>query len=152
MFFRNEFQQLRRAAPRPRRRTGLALAAAASIGACLTTHAQSPPEPVLARSLPGTSVGGILGHGVVDSAGETVGPLVDVLIDPRGQPVAGIIDVGGFFGLGSRPVAVAWRLLSFTPDNGGVRIDMRLSFDSAAAAPAFQGPDNTLIVIDRPPP
>jgi hypothetical protein len=112
-------------------------------------RAQPIAPAVTSRSLSGGEAGTILGRGVVDSAGEDVGPLVDVLVDKAGTPVAGVIDVGGFLGVGSRRVAVAWRLLRFVPDNGELQIHLDLTFESAAAAPEFQGPDNTMIVIDR---
>jgi hypothetical protein len=116
------------------------------------TRAQQQPPAVVSRSLSNTDVGTILGRDVVDSAGEDVGPLVDVLVDTAGKPIAGVIDVGGFLGVGKRRVAVAWRLLRFVLDSGETLIHLDLTFDSAAAAPEFQGPDNTLIVIDRSPP
>ena len=62
---------------------------------------------------------------------------------------AGVGDVGGFLGVGTRRVAVAWHLLRFEHDADETRVHMELTFDSAAAAPEYQGPDNTLIVIDR---
>ena len=116
------------------------------------SHAQPARQEVVARSLAGTEAGVVLGRSVVDSAGDDVGPLVDVLVDRDAKPVAGVIDVGGFFGIGTRRVAVAWRLLRFVPDSGETRVLLDLTFDSAAAAPEYLGPDNTLIVIDRPPP
>lgn len=129
--------------------------AAALLCANLGARAQpaQPAQPELAsRAVSGKEAGTILGHDVLDSAGEDVGPLVDVLVDKAGAPVAGIIEVGGFIGVGTRRVAVAWRMLRFVPENGELQIHMDLTFDSAAAAPEFQGPDDTLIVIDRPPP
>ena len=128
------------------------LLAAALLWPNLEARAQQAPPLVTPRTVPGTAVGTILGRGVVDSAGEDVGPLVDVLVDKDGDPVAGVIDVGGFLGVGTRRVAVAWWLLHFLREKDEIHIHMDLTFGSAAAAPEFQGPDNTLIVIDRPPP
>jgi hypothetical protein len=104
------------------------------------------------RSVPEAEAGTILGRDVVDSGGQDVGPLVDVLVGNDGHPIAAVIDVGGFFGVGERRVAVAWSLLHFTHDKGKISINLDLTFDSAAAAPELQGPDDTLIVIDRAPP
>jgi hypothetical protein len=130
---------------------------AALLGACvlcqpLAARAQPAPPSVMPRSIPDAEASTILGRDVVDSGGQDVGPLVDVLVDKDGHPIAGVIDVGGFFGVGERRVAVAWPLLHFAHDKGEVSINMDLTFDSAAAAPEFQGPDDTLIVIDRAPP
>src|SRR5271165_5776911 len=118
----------------------------------LDATAQQQPPDLVSRSLAATAAGIVLGRGVVDSEGEDVGPLVDVLVDTSGHPIAGVIDVGGFLGVGKRRVAVAWRLLHFVPESGVTLIHMDLTFDSAAAAAEFQGPDNTFLVIDHPPP
>lgn len=136
----------------PRAQRALVLFAAFLLCANLGARAQQQPPTVVSRPFSDTEAGIILGRGVVDSEGEDVGPLVDVMVDNAGKPVAGVIDVGGFLGVGQRRVAVAWRLLHFVPVSGGTLIHMDLTFDSAAAAAEFQGPDNTLIVIDRPPP
>src|SRR5260221_7166387 len=44
-----------------------------------------------------------------------MGMVVDVLVDSDGRPRAAIIDFGGFLGVGSRKIAVDWRLLQFKP-------------------------------------
>jgi len=131
------------------RGTALVLSCLAS---SLMVHAQPAQPSVTARSISADTAGTILGRDVVDSQGETVGLLVDMLVDKDGHPIAGVVDVGGFLGVGTRRVAVSWSLLHFVHENDDTTIKMDLTFDSAAAAPEFQGPDNTLIVIDRPPP
>jgi hypothetical protein len=121
-------------------------------GLAFPTRAQQSSPEVVARALSGTEAGTILGEDVFDLAGDNVGQLVDVLVDKNGNPVAGVVDVGGFLGVGTRRVAIAWRLLHFVHDNDGMHVVMDLTFQSAAAAPEFEGPDHSLIVIDRPPP
>ena len=116
----------------------------------LTAHTASA-QPA-ARSYSAGEAGTVLGREVVDAAGEDVGRLVDILVDKDGRPLAGLIDVGGFLGVGARRAAVAWRLLRFVNTDGAIRVVMDLTYDAAAAAPEFLGPDNTLIVIDPPPP
>ncbi|MSP00950.1 MAG: PRC-barrel domain containing protein [Acetobacteraceae bacterium] len=107
-------------------------------------------QPVTSRPVPASEAGTLLGRGVTDSAGTDVGLLVDVLADKDGKPLAGVINVGGFLGVGMRRVAVAWRLLRFSHAVGDTRIVMDLTLDEAAAAPEMSGPANTLIVVDRP--
>ena len=122
------------------------------LGPSLMAHAQQAHPTVTSRSVSADTAGTILGRDVVDSQGETVGLLVDMLVDKDGHPLAGVVDAGGFIGLGTRRVAISWSLLHFVHANGDIIIKMDLTFDSAAGAPEFQGPDNNLIVIDRPPP
>lgn len=92
-------------------------------------RAQPAPPTVATRALSGQETTTILGRDVVNSMGEDVGPLIDVLVDPAGHPIAGVIDIGGFFGVGRRRVAVAWHLLHFMSDSGEPNIHMDLTFD-----------------------
>src|SRR5262249_3295088 len=61
-------------------------------------------------------VQGILGREVRGGANENMGRIVDVIVDRSGQVRAAIIDFGGFLGVGSRKIAVAWNALRFPPD------------------------------------
>ena len=118
---------------------------------CIDALAQSAREPVAARTLPAAGIATILGRHVIDAVGDDVGQLVDVLVDKSGNPIAGVIDVGGFLGVGTRRIAVAWKLLRIATANDEIRIVMDVTYDEAAAAPEYRGPDNTLFVIDRAP-
>lgn len=113
--------------------------------------AQGAPPAVAAHSSVVHDVGTILGRPVVDSHGESAGLLVDVLVDAAGSPVAGIVDVGGFLGVGVRRIAIGWPLLHFVPGTDGVRVTMGLTVASAAAAPEYHGNDGGLIIIDQGP-
>lgn len=111
--------------------------------------AQDLPPGVTAHSWGGSDAGTILGRSVLDSEGTDVGALTDILVDKDGKPVAGIVDLGGFLGVGTRRIAISWGLLRFVHDGGETIIHMDLKLDDAAAAPEFRGPDNTVIVVDR---
>jgi len=45
---------------------------------------------------------------VRSAAGENMGRIVDVVVDPSGQVRAAVIDFGGFLGVGSPRIAVDW--------------------------------------------
>jgi hypothetical protein len=60
-------------------------------------------------------VQGILGREIRSTADENMGRIVDVLVDGKGTVRAAIIDFGGFLGVGSRKIAVAWTALHFVP-------------------------------------
>src|SRR5580700_2061325 len=77
----------------------------------------NPPEPpaigtpsreATVTVLPKHEALGILGRDVRGAADENMGRIVDVLVDPSGQARAAVIDFGGFLGVGSRKIAVAW--------------------------------------------
>ena len=87
------------------------------------------------------SVVSVLGQPVFDSNGNEIGMLVDVLVSQNGRPKAVVIDVGGFMGVGTRRVAVAWNLLRFSDKDGDIRIIEGLTQDETAAAPEYRGPE-----------
>lgn len=100
--------------------------------------------PLVARAqvvyAPG-QVGSVLGRMVVDKAGDEIGRIVDVLVDVDGRPRVAVVDVGGFLGIGTRRVAVAWRTLRFSHTLGDARITEDLTLDEVAAAPEYRGTD-----------
>jgi len=113
--------------------------------------AQQIVPPTASRTLAGADLATILGRSVWDSGGDVVGQLVDVLVDHAGKTIAGVIDVGGFLGVGTRRIAVAWSLLHVVRVNDETHIVMDVTYDTAASAPEYRGPDNTIFVIDRAP-
>jgi hypothetical protein len=71
---------------------------------------------------------------------EDIGRVVDVLVDTEGHPVAAVLDVGGFLGVGSRKVAVTWSALQFAPAKDGLTITLPLDANHLRAAPDYNGP------------
>jgi PRC-barrel domain protein len=92
-------------------------------------------------------VQGILGKEVRSSADENMGRIVDVVVDQSGQVRAAIIDFGGFLGVGSRKIAVAWNALRFPPKTNKVeRIALELTRDQVRAAPEYKE-DRAVVVL-----
>jgi len=84
-------------------------------------------------------VQGILGKEVRSAAEENMGRIVDVIVDRTGQVRAAIIDFGGFLGVGSRKIAVAWNALRFPSNANKVeRIVLELTRDQVRAAPEYK--------------
>jgi PRC-barrel domain len=92
-------------------------------------------------------VQGVLGKEVRSAANENMGRIVDVIVDRSGQTKAAVIDFGGFLGVGSRKIAVAWNALRF-PGNAkqGDRISLELTRDQVRAAPEFKE-DKPVVVL-----
>lgn len=81
---------------------------------------------------------GVLGRMVRDSSGQDVGRVVDVIVDPSGQPRAIVVDTGGFMGVGARRVAVAWAFVHVPPPSPTEdRIAIDLSDDQVKSAPEY---------------
>ncbi len=114
--------------------------------------AQTAPPPSVVRFGEGRGAG-VLGRIVVDTAGEQIGRIVDVLVDPDGRPLAAVVDVGGFLGVGTRRVAVVWETLHFLRVDGAMRISEDLTMDEVAAAPEYRGADGPVDALGpRPAP
>ncbi len=80
----------------------------------------------------------ILGHTVDGQNGKDIARIVDVLIDGSGQPVAAVIDFGGFLGVGTRKIAVDWKSLKFSPNDKEHPIVLDMSTDQIRVAPAYK--------------
>jgi hypothetical protein len=92
-------------------------------------------------------VQGVLGREVRSGANENMGRIVDVLVDRNGQVRAAIIDFGGFLGVGSRKIAVAWNALRFVSDpNKAEPIGLELTRDEVRAAPEYKD-DKPVVVL-----
>jgi hypothetical protein len=104
---------------------------------------QEPTVTVLDRH----DVQGVLGKEVRSAANENMGRIVDVIVDRTGQVKAAVIDFGGFLGVGSRKIAVAWNALRFPGDaKQGDRISLELTRDQVRAAPEFKE-DKPVVVL-----
>lgn len=132
--------------------------ASAASSAAPSRSAPKPADPKAAvpaepRTLPLAqgAVGMILGRQVVDQQGTHVGRLVDFVVSQSGDPLAGIIDVGGFMGIGAVRVAVAWRLLRFRHDLGDVQVVVGMHRDEIAAGPEFRGLDGGAVLVGGSP-
>jgi hypothetical protein len=105
-----------------------------------------PREPTV-TVIDNREVQGILGRDVRSAADENMGRIVDVIVDQSGQVKAAIIDFGGFLGVGSRKIAVAWSALRFPPKTNKVEhIALELTRDQVRAAPEYKE-DKPVVVL-----
>ncbi|HEX6841052.1 MAG TPA: PRC-barrel domain-containing protein [Stellaceae bacterium] len=117
------------------------------------TAEPAPPKNLEALA-PGEAIG-LLGKKVRDAAGEDMGMVVDVLVDGDGQPRAAVIDFGGFLGVGSRKIAVDWRLLELKQTDAGASVLLTLTRADVQAAPEYKpssNPAQNVMVVGPPPP
>ena len=130
---------------------------AASLLLAGAAHAQTPPPPAPAAAAspepakPAAAAGpdnleplsavdltGILGKKVQGPKGEELGLIVDVIVDANGAPRAAVIDFGGFLGVGSRKIAIDWRLLRFYPADPKRQILLSLGRAEIKGAPEYK--------------
>jgi PRC-barrel domain len=102
-----------------------------------STPEKAPPAAV--KVLERAEMQGVLGREVRSKAGENMGRIVEVIVDrTTGQARAAIIDFGGFLGVGSRKIAVAWSALQFATDQNSERITLELTRDQVKDAPDYK--------------
>jgi hypothetical protein len=80
---------------------------------------------------------GMMGSKVQGPGGEDMGLVVNVVIDREGRPRALVIDFGGFLGVGSRKIAIDWRLVHFAPGGQGPPVLVRIGRADLQAAPEY---------------
>jgi len=89
----------------------------------------------------------VLGREVRSSANENMGRVVDIIVDRAGQVRAAIIDFGGFFGVGSRRIAVDWSALRFSSDGDrGDVVTLELTRDQVKEAPEYRDRQSVVIL------
>jgi len=95
------------------------------------------PPPDNTELLPASEVMPLLGSKVRDQTGEDMGMVVDIVVDRDGKPRALVIDFGGFLGVGSRKIAIDWRLVHFQRENKDAPVLLHLGRAEVQAAPEF---------------
>jgi sporulation protein YlmC with PRC-barrel domain len=123
-------------------------------------QSQSTPQPVPSKGesekegTPATVVDAqqlesILGKNVISPTGEDMGRIVDIIVDRSGQVRAAIIDFGGFLGVGTRKIAVDWRLIRFPSDGKMDNVMVDLTSNQLRVSPVFKAGE-PVVVIGRP--
>jgi hypothetical protein len=97
----------------------------------------APPRPENLEPLAARDYSGVLGKKIIGPDGKELGLLVDVLVDGQGRPVAAIVDFGGFLGVGSRKIAVDWRLLKLSPGQPDWKISLNLGRAEIQGVPEY---------------
>jgi hypothetical protein len=114
----------------------------------------SEPSPNPKSGTPATVVddrdaGSVLGKNVRSSTGEDMGQIIDVIVGRTGQVRAAVIDFGGFLGVGSRKIAVAWGALRFPSDEQPDPVTIKLTRDEVRLAPEYR-PGEPIVVLGSP--
>lgn len=78
----------------------------------------------------------LLGMKVVDTAGEEIGEVEDILLDKNGQVAGLVLVTGKVLGLGGKSVAVSWQDVASAED--AEAITLNLTEEQLAAAPEFR--------------
>lgn len=80
---------------------------------------------------------------------ESVGKVSELLLDENDKIVGVVVDVGGFLGVGAKPVGLAWTGLSEEMSDGAVLLKTSLTREELEAAPAFKTLEAQQIEADQ---
>lgn len=83
----------------------------------------------------------LTGAPVYDARNEWIGEVSDLIIDTDGQATDAIIDVGGFLGIGEKPVKVSFESLTLKRADGtdDIRIYIDATEDQLESMPDYEG-------------
>jgi hypothetical protein len=99
---------------------------------------QRPPKAPSLTVLGSRQAHSVLGREIRTSADESMGRIVDVVVDRDGRVRAAVIDFGGFLGVGSRKIAVDWNALHFETNGQRDFVRSELTRDQVNAAPEYK--------------
>jgi hypothetical protein len=93
----------------------------------------NPAEEPIAKS----RLVSILGREVTNRAGDS-GRVIDVLVDLDGYSGAVVVEFGGFLGIGSRKIAVAWGALRFVREGSRSHLTVDVSREQIRDTPEYK--------------
>lgn len=99
-------------------------------------EASTAGSTLIAEQRPDHVLGGdMLGVRVTNREGEAIGHIDDVILDRDARVVGAVVGVGGFLGIGAKPVGVPFDELQFQPDGDAM---VQMSRQELEDAPAFR--------------
>jgi hypothetical protein len=107
---------------------------------------EASPEGTPAVVVDDSKMESLLGKVVTSETGEKFGPITDILVGHTGAVRAAVIDFGGFLGVGTRKIAVAWSALHFSTDS----IVLNMTRDELRVTPEYRGGE-PVVIVGQPP-
>lgn len=105
-----------------------------------TTVAGGPVNFVSTLSAGQIEVSELTGKQVMNSAGEDLGDISDIIVDQQGNATVAVIGVGGFLGLGEKDVGIPFSSLEMvSQEDGEIALRLNVSKDELANAPTYEG-------------
>jgi sporulation protein YlmC with PRC-barrel domain len=80
----------------------------------------------------------VVGLSVVNSADDNIGKVSEVLLDKSGKVAGVVVDVGGFLGIGSHPVKLAWNQLKLVNQDGSLQAVVNMDKDALKQMPEYK--------------
>jgi sporulation protein YlmC with PRC-barrel domain len=80
----------------------------------------------------------LAGVNVVNAANDTVGEISEVLLDESGKVAGVIVDVGGFLGIGTHPVKLAWKQVKMVNHDGKLQAVVDMDKNALKEMPEYK--------------
>jgi sporulation protein YlmC with PRC-barrel domain len=84
------------------------------------------------------NVSKLVGLKVENGDGDVVGHVGEVVLEEDGSVAGVVVDVGGFLGIGVRPVLLNWNDLQLNGSQGAVKALVNATKDRLKALPAYE--------------
>jgi sporulation protein YlmC with PRC-barrel domain len=80
----------------------------------------------------------VVGLSVVNNANDSIGKVGEVLLDKSGKVAGVVVDVGGFLGIGTHPVKLAWNQIKMVNQDGSLRAVVNMNKDALKQMPEYK--------------
>jgi hypothetical protein len=99
-------------------------------------------------SMPKPRLVSILGREITNREGDS-GRVIDVLVDLDGYAGAVVVEFGGFLGIGSRKIAVAWGALRFVREGNRSLLTVDVSREQIRDTPEYKPNEPTAVLTTK---
>lgn len=80
----------------------------------------------------------VVGLAVINNANESIGKVGEVLLDKSGKVTGVIVDVGGFLGIGTHPVKLAWNQIKLANQDGSLQAVVNMDKNALKQMPEYK--------------
>jgi len=80
----------------------------------------------------------VVGLPVTNNANDSIGKIGEVLLDPSGKIAGVVVDVGGFLGIGTHPVKLAWNEIKLVNNDGSLQAVVNMDKNALKQMPEYK--------------
>jgi sporulation protein YlmC with PRC-barrel domain len=80
----------------------------------------------------------VVGVNVINNSNDTVGEISEVLLDNSGKVSGVVVDVGGFLGIGTHPVKLAWKQVKMVNNDGKLQAVVDMDKNALKEMPEYK--------------
>ena len=93
----------------------------------------------------------MLGQEVFGPDNQSIGEISDLVLEKDGNTRAGIVDVGGFLGVGEKKVAIPFDQIQVTKEGDQPRLTVAMTREELEQATAWEEPAADMAATEQPP-